>query len=602
MASRAKSQGVLDAVPGARATLRWYGWLAIGLLVVPAAALAILATKEEDVWVASWIGIVLPLAGLVSLAATGLVLFVALSRMRRVGELAQLLCEQGPDPIFVKDVSHQYRYVNEAAAALIGRSAAGVVGRPDSELRPGSESLAFEENDRVCLERDLPTLFRETQTVAGGRTRSFLVSKRPLHDTRGRITGLIGSARDITDELELQKLNRRRSDEMRAWFDLNPLPVVVFASADLRILRVNMAAERCYGYGQTQMLRMRLPELFAREEVDRVRKYLGEGGQAVAPGSVAWRHQKADGESFAALTDIANLAHEDVPSRVMMVRDVSELNAARAALESTNSRYEDLVESGLTMVWVHDLDGRLLRVNGALADALGYERETMLGRGLADFVPDDSRETWTDYMERVRSLRRDAGVLHVASRNGERRVWQYHFVCYPDAEPTPYVLGTAQDVTLRHRYELRMRDQNKRDPLTGCRTRRYLDAFAWQAESDQVWGCIVVDIDYFRQVNASEGRERGDELLKEMASMLTLSAGSGDAVVRLGGDEFAVIIANATADGVQELGERLAVAARDGMPVAFSLGWAVREAGEPLESTLRRADKMLLLSRMHERT
>jgi len=602
VASRAKSQGVLDAVPGARATLRWYGWLAIGLLVVPAAALAIFATKEDAVWVASWIAIALLLVGLVALAATGLVLFVALSRMRRVGELAQLLCEQGPDPIFVKDVSYQYRYVNEAAAALIGRSTAGVLGRPDSQLRPGNESLAFEENDRVCLERDLPTLFRETQTVAGGRTRSFLVSKRPLHDARGRITGLIGSARDITDELELQKLNRRRGDETRAWFDLNPLPVVIFASADLRILKVNMAAERCYGYSQSQMLRMRLPELFAREEVDRVRKYLGEGGQAVAPGSVAWRHQKADGESFAALTDIANLAHEDVPSRGMMVRDVSELNTARAALESIKSRYEDLVESGLTMVWVHDLDGRLLRVNDALADALGYERENMLGRGLADFVPDDSRETWTGYMERVRSLRRDAGVLHVASRNGERRVWQYQFVCYPDAEPTPYVLGTAQDVTLRHRYELRMRDQNKRDSLTGCRTRRYLDAFAWQAEPDQTWGCIVTDIDYFRQVNASEGRERGDELLKEMASMLTLSAGSGDAVVRLGGDEFAIIVANASADGVQELGERLAAAARDGMPVAFSLGWAVREAGEPLESTLRRADKMLLLSRTHERT
>lgn len=601
MATRVKSQGVLDAVPGARATLRWYGWLAIGLLVVAAAALAVLATKGEDAWAIGWIGIVLPVVGLVSLAATGLVLFVALSRMRRLGELAQVLCEQGPDPIFVKDLAHQYRYVNEAAAALIGRSPATVLGRPDSELRPGSESLAFEENDRVCLERDLPTLFRETQTLPGGRTRSFLVSKRPLHDVRGRIAGLIGTARDITDELELQKLNRRRSDETRAWFDLNPLPVVVFASADLRILKANMAAERCYGYSQSQLLRMRLPELFAREEADRIRKYLGEGGQVVAPGSVAWRHLKADGETFAALTDIGNLAHEDIPARLMLVRDVSELDAARASLKSANARYEDLVESGLTMVWVHDLDGRLLRVNGALADTLGFERESMLGRGLAEFVPDDSRETWTDYMERVRSLRRDSGLLYVASRNGERRVLQYHFVCYPDAEPTPYVLGTAQDVTLRHRYEMRMRDQNKRDPLTGCRTRRYLDAFAWQAEPDQVWGCIVIDIDYFRQVNASEGRERGDELLKELASMLTLSAGSGDAVVRMGGDEFAVIIGNATADGVQELGERLATAARDGMPVAFSLGWAVREAGEPLESTLRRADKMLLLNRMHER-
>lgn len=593
-------QGILDAIPGARATLRWHGWLGIGLLVVPAVVLAVLLATENAGWRTGWLITVLPLVALVALVATGWVLFVAVARLRRVGELAQLLSEQGPDPVFVKDLDHQYRYVNDAAAALIGRSPGSVVGRPDSELRPGSESLAFEENDRVCLERDLPTLFRETQTVAGGRTRSFLVSKRPLHDVRGRVAGLIGAARDITDELELQKTARQRSDETRAWFDLNPMPVVLFASADLRILKANTAAERCYGYSQARLQRMQLPELFAREEGDRVRRYLGEGNQPVAPGSVAWRHLKADGETFAALTDIGNLPHAAVPARVMMVRDVSEVVALRAALTASKARYEDLVESGLTMVWVHDLDGRLLRVNGALADALGYEKEAMLGRSLGDFVPDDVRATWTDYMERVRSLRRDAGILHVAARNGERRVWQYHFVCYPDGEPTPYVLGTAQDVTLRHRYELRMRDQNKRDALTGCRTRRYLEAFAWQAEPGQVWGCIVIDIDYFRQVNASEGRERGDELLKELASMLTLSAGSGDAVVRMGGDEFAVIVANATRDGMHELADRLAASARDGMPVAFSLGWALREMGEPLESTLRRADKMLLLQRVQE--
>jgi len=53
---------------------------------------------------------------------------------------------------------------------------------------------------------------------------------------------------------------------------------------------------------------------------------------------------------------------------------------------------------------------------------------------------------------------------------------------------------------------------------------------------------------------------------------------------------------------VRELADRLAVASHDGMPAVFSLGWAVREAGEPLESTLRRADKVLLQNRARERS
>jgi diguanylate cyclase (GGDEF)-like protein len=158
-------------------------------------------------------------------------------------------------------------------------------------------------------------------------------------------------------------------------------------------------------------------------------------------------------------------------------------------------------------------------------------------------------------------------------------------------------MGAAQDVTLRRRYELRLRDQNQRDPLTGCRTRRFLDAFALQAAHDQAWGCVLVDIDYFRQLNASEGRARGDELLREMAALLDNSSGSGDVVVRLGADEFAVLMPQANENTVRELAERLGAASRDGMPAVFSLGWAVREEDESLESTLRRADKMLLRSR-----
>ena len=53
--------------------------------------------------------------------------------------------------------------------------------------------------------------------------------------------------------------------------------------------------------------------------------------------------------------------------------------------------------------------------------------------------------------------------------------------------------------------------------------------------------------------------------------------------MRLGGDEFAIVLPQASANAVSELADRLAAASRDGMPAVFSLGWAVREAGEPLE-------------------
>jgi len=592
--------GVLEAIPGGRASLRWFGWFGIGLLVIPAGVLAVLATTGSDVMQTGNVAVLLRIAGLCALAGSGVLLVWTLGSLRRLAELTQVLCEQGESPVFIKDADQRYRFVNDAAAALIGRRPMDVLGRRDSDLQPGSDALAWEENDRVCLDRDLPTMFREVQATSSGE-RSFLVSKRPLHDTRGRVSGLVGAARDITDEIELQKLTRRRADETRVWFDLNPLPVVVFASSDLRILSANAAAEQCYGYPRQRFQQLHVSDLFLPAEAERLRTYLRDASRAVPPGSVAWQHRRANGDTFDALTDIGNLPHAEIPARMMLVRDLSGEHASRQALRECAGRYDDLVESGLALVWMHDLDGRLLRVNALMAQALGYTREEMIGRPLSDFVGDEGDGNWNDYSERVRSLHRDGGVLHFMARNGERRVLRYQFICYPDAEPTPYVLGTAQDVTLRHRYELRLRDQNQRDTLTGCRTRRFLELFAMQATHGQVWGCVVVDIDYFRQLNASEGHERGDEVLRELARLLGTTAGAGDVVVRLGGDEFAVVMPHTTDHGVRELAERLAMASRDGMPAVFSIGWALREADEPLESTLRRADKMLLLGRARER-
>ena len=592
----------LDAVPGrSRGAARLAMRAATVLLALSALALLLLIALDIALNPINFWRIALAAFGLLGLAGAAFGLHLTRRRLCRMRELMQSICDEGRDAIFVKDLDSRYRFANITTASLFGRKAVDVIGFRDDELLGDSHAAAYLENDRVCLQRGIPTLFREKQEVPGQGERSFLVTKMPLHNNRGGVIGLLGIARDITEELDLRQLAERRAEEMRALFTGNPLPVLVFASADLRLLDANPAALRCYGYTREDLLKLNLTDLCAGADAARLRENLRTSIRTLPAGSVPYRHKRKNGEEFDAQTDTGTLRYDGVPARLIIVRDLAGERRLQQDLHESERRYTDLVESGLGVVWMHDLEGRLLRVNGAMAQALGYEREELLGRNLGEFVAEESQAAFDEYLERTHKLRRDAGVIHLTARSGERRVWQYRSVYYPDADPMPYILGSAQDVTLRHQYESRLREQNVRDALTQCYNRRYLELFAARTARDQRWGCVVVDIDHFKQINDRYGHDRGDEVLREVAALLQHNSRTGDAVVRLGGDEFVVLLSQASEQSARDVAARLTASSGQSVPAGFSLGWAVREGDEPLDSTLRRADKALLRNRLEQR-
>ncbi len=59
-------------------------------------------------------------------------------------------------------------------------------------------------------------------------------------------------------------------------------------------------------------------------------------------------------------------------------------------------------------------------------------------------------------------------------------------------------------------------------------------------------GAMVIDLDYFKQVNDSMGHDAGDYLLKVFSQRLQQSLGEADFAARIGGDEFAVLLKSIT--------------------------------------------------------
>ena len=132
-----------------------------------------------------------------------------LERSLRAARRATLLSEQSqrlivelldssPDAIFTKDSQGKYTLVNREVARVTGKDAAEIIGHDDTAIFPPEQAELLTTNDRSVMEGDtvLRTIER-LSTVDGEIT--YLVIKGPLHDAQGRVTGMFGVSRDITE-------------------------------------------------------------------------------------------------------------------------------------------------------------------------------------------------------------------------------------------------------------------------------------------------------------------------------------------------------------------------------------------------------------------
>lgn len=148
------------------------------------------------------------------------------------------------------------------------------------------------------------------------------------------------------------------------------------------------------------------------------------------------------------------------------------------------------------------------------------------------------------------------------------------------------------------------------DELTGILNRRGLfNAMSHLGHLAQrngnTVGVLMIDLDLFKQVNDAHGHQKGDEVLRFVATIIRDNIRASDALGRYGGEELVVFLSIIDADGLEEVSEKIrrSVASGNGQlpPVTVSIGGAINKIDENVDQEIQlliqAADEKLLTAK-----
>ncbi len=283
--------------------------------------------------------------------------------------------------------------------------------------------------------------------------------------------------------------------------------------------------------------------------------------------------------------------------------DTADQERTRQALQASEKRYQQLLQSNIVGTMVIDWDGRVFDANDAFLRMLGYSREDLKeGRvGGSEMTPPEYRaiDEWArvklkesgvcpplekEYFRKdgtrvpvlvgvvfheepeqnlvclvidASDRRKALAALRAAYDEMETRVAQR------TSELASSNLELTREVERRKRAEAALQSLAITDALTGLYNRRGFttlgDQILKQARrSGHPFHLFMADLDGLKQINDTLGHLEGDQAIIAAATILRDTFRASDVIARIGGDEFAAAVVGDSDDGsVKPVLERL---------------------------------------------
>ena len=133
--------------------------------------------------------------------------------LRESHRVLQAVIESSTDMIFMKDLQGRYVFLNAAAAHAVGKPAAEAIGKDDDALFPPDVAAQVRESDRRVIASGESLRYEETFS-SPRMPRTMVTAKSPCREAGGKVIGVVGIARDITERKRMEEALQAAKDKL----------------------------------------------------------------------------------------------------------------------------------------------------------------------------------------------------------------------------------------------------------------------------------------------------------------------------------------------------------------------------------------------------
>jgi PAS domain S-box-containing protein len=295
--------------------------------------------------------------------------------------LLRTLIDALPDVVFTKDAEGRFSMCNAAELKHLGLAREeDLLGKSVFDLYPRNLAEIYHADDLATLAGQSVLNREEPSVDASGNQRWYLTTKVPLHDRTGKVSGLVGISRDITERRQAEEAFRKGQQLLRAIIDNSPA-VIYVKDLEGRYLLVNRRYGELFHLGVEAVLGKTDYDIFPEEAAAAFRAM----DERVAAAGVA-------------LTEEEIAPQEDGPHSYISVKcplrdetgrpyavfgistDITERKQAEEAFRKSQELLQAVADNASAIIWVKDMQGRYQLINGGYESLIKLRREEIIGK------------------------------------------------------------------------------------------------------------------------------------------------------------------------------------------------------------------------------